>query len=52
MCLGKQGDIEVVVNKLTWQAMFEQIHDMVVKVVGNTLTWQAIIEQLEDVAGK
>ena len=51
-CLGKQGDIEVAVNKLTWYAMFEQIEDMAGKVAGKTLMWQAIIEQLEDVAGK
>ncbi len=51
-CLGKQGDIEVAVNKLTWQAMFEQIDNVVGKVAGNTLMWQAIIEQLEEIAGK
>ena len=52
MCLGKQEDIEVAVNKLTRQAMFEQIDNMAGKVVGNTLMWQAIIEQLEEIAGK
>ena len=50
-CIGKQGDIEVAVNKLTWKAMFEQINDVVGKFAGNTLTWQAIIEQLEEIAG-
>ena len=44
MCL----HMDVVVNKLTWQAMFEQIDDVAGKVVGNTLMWQAIIGQLED----
>ena len=40
------------VNKLTGQAMFEQIDDVAGKVAGNTLTWQAMLEQLEEVAGK
>ena len=41
------------VNKLTWQAMFEQIIDDVAgKVAGNKLTWQGIMEQLEEIAGK
>ena len=51
-CRGKQGDIEVAVNKLTWQAMFEQIDDVAGKVAGNKLTWQGIMEQLEEIAGK
>ena len=52
MCLGKQGDIEVAVNKLPWQAMFEQIDNVAGKVAGNKLTWQGIMEQLEEIAGK
>ena len=39
------------VNKLTWQAMFEQIDDVAGKVAGNKLMWQGIMEQLEEIAG-
>ena len=42
----------MVVNKLTWQAMLEQIDGMAGKEVGNILMWQALTEKLEDVAGK
>ena len=37
-CLGKQGYIEVAVNKLPWKAMFVQLDDMAGKVEGN-INW-------------
>ena len=39
-------------NKLTWQAIIEQLDNVAGKVAGNKLMWQETIEQIDHMVGK